>query len=755
MFEFLFKYPVTVYQKGEIVLLGRWPVWALFVVLLLVSAGLGYLLWRRRGQLAPGLFGLRPAAVWLFQVSTAALLLLLLWHPAISVATLRPQQNVVAVLMDDSRSMSIPDAGGTRVARARATLDAGLLADLQKKFQVRLYSMGQVLERVEKSDQVSGVAPVTRINDALKQVASEAASLPIGAVVLMSDGAENSGGIDRETIAEIRRYRIPVHTVGVGRTAPERDIEITDAVVPARTLADSRISAQVTLRQYGYQNRKVKLAIADGAKTLASQEVTLKGNGEPQTESILFNAGIAGARTLSITVDKLDGEENQNNNSVMRLVNVEAMKPRVLYVEGDPRWELKFVRRAVEDDRSLQLVSMLRTTQNKIYRQGLDPNDPKELEQGFPPTAEELFRYQGLIIGDVEASYFTPAQQELIRQFVDKRGGGLLFMGGRDALSDGGYASSPLADLVPVRLPDRKGTFHRDPARAVLTAAGKDSLITRLIENPERNAERWNKMPLLADYQEVGEPKPAALVLAESEAAGRGRFPLLVTQNYGLGRTALFATGGSWKWKMLQEHTDTTHQTFWQQFLRYLAADSARAVSLTTPRQVLSDEKRVTFRAQARDKAFNPVADARLEAHVMGPDNLSANLELTPSQTEPGQYEGEYTADKPGSYLVELAATRGNEMIGHDVLTFRREDGVAENFHTEQNRELLQRLSEETGGQYHTPENAAKLKDEVSYSEAGITTREMRDLWDMPAVFFLLIVLRAGEWLVRRRWGAV
>jgi uncharacterized membrane protein len=483
--------------------------------------------------------------------------------------------------------------------------------------------------------------------------------------------------------------------------------------------------------------------------------MTLKAPGEPQTETVLFNAGIAGARALTITVDTLEGEENKSNNSVTRLINVEALKPRILYIEGDPRWEMKFIRRATDEDRTLQLVSMLRTTQNKIYRQGLDPNDPKELEQGFPAAAEDLFRYQGLILGNVDASYFTPAQQELIRRFVDRRGGGLLFLGGRDALADGGYASSPLADLVPLALPERKGTFHRDPAKASLTNAGRDSLLCRLVEQPDKNLERWRALPALADYQELGEAKPAALVLAEGETSTGRRFPLLAIQNYGLGRTAVFATGGSWKWKMLQEHTDTTHQVFWQQLLRYLAADAARQVSVSTPKQVLSDEGAIALRVAVRDKAFAPLPDAKVAVHIMGPEGLSDAVELAPSAAEPGVYEGSYTAEKPGAYLMEVAATRGNELVGSDVLTVRRENGVAENFRSGQNRELLRKLAEETGGRYFTPENAAKLADEVSYSEAGISIRQMRDLWDMPAVFLLLVLLRGAEWLLRRRWGAV
>ena len=127
-------------------------------------------------------------------------------------------------------------------------------------------------------------------------------------------------------------------------------------------------------------------------------------------------------------MDPVGGEENQLNNKITRVVNVEARKPRILYIQGEPVWEYKFIRRAIEDypDIGIELPSMLRTTQNKIYRQGI--KDPKELEDGFPAKPEELFAYQGLIIGGVEASYFTAPQQQAIHDFVDRRGGGLLFI---------------------------------------------------------------------------------------------------------------------------------------------------------------------------------------------------------------------------------------------------------------------------------------------------------------------------------------
>ena len=141
----------------------------------------------------------------------------------------------------------------------------------------------------------------------------------------------------------------------------------------------------------------------------------------------------------------MPGEENRLNNAVTRLVNVVSDKKRVLYIEGEPRWEYKFIRRAEDDDKLVQIASMLRTTENKIYRQGID--DPKELADGFPTNSDDLFSYQAIIIGSVEAGYFTPVQKDLIRQFVDRRGGGLLLLGGRFSLADGGWGGSEPADL--------------------------------------------------------------------------------------------------------------------------------------------------------------------------------------------------------------------------------------------------------------------------------------------------------------------
>ena len=753
MFELLFKYPQAVFSRGTFVLVGGWPLWLLGLAILVAAAGLGYLVWNRAGS--GRVAGVRSVAVWLLQALLAALLLLMLWHPALSVATLRPQQNIVAVVVDDSASMAQPDEAGGATRRAAATnvLNSGLLNALKDKFQVRLYRLGDHLDRFDKVEQLTSSIPATHIGEGLKQVIADAASLPIGAVVLASDGADNNGGVDLETISEIRRQRIPIHTIGFGKEQATRDIEVTDVQVPPRALPDSRLSAIVTFHQSGYAGQKAKLTVKTGAKILAQQMVTLKKDGVAQSETLLFNAGTAGVKSVETSIDPLPGEESAKNNLVTRLVNVDARKPRILYLEGEPRWEFKFLRRAVEDDRTIDLVTILRTTQNKIYRQGIA--NPDELKDGFPTKVEELFAFDGIILGSVDAPYLTPGQQTLIKDFVDRRGGGLLFLGGKDALSDGGWKQSSDVELLPTILPDRKDTFVRVGATVELTAPGRDSLITRLEEDPAKNVERWQKLPYVMNFQDVGQPKPGAVVLVDAKPTTGGRVPLLITQNFGRGRTAIFATGGSWRWQMLQPLADKSHEMFYQQLLRWLVSDTPRKVTTSTPKTLISDDSHVSLRAEIRDRTYLPASDAKAEAHILGPDGIAEAVEMRPDPIESGVYTADWTTPKAGSYLVEVVASRGTEELGRDTMTFRREDGVAENFHIQQNRELLEKLSSETGGRYYTPQDAAKLGKDISYSEAGITVRETRDLWDMPIIFLALLGLRAAEWLLRRKWGVI
>jgi hypothetical protein len=189
--------------------------------------------------------------------------------------------------------------------------------------------------------------------------------------------------------------------------------------------------------------------------------------------------------------------------------------------------------------------------------------------------------------------------------------------------------------------------------------------------------------------------------------------------------------------------------------MRWMVTETPGEVQSSTPHQVLSDDTHVPLRVSVRDKNYETVSGATVQSSIARPDGGADTVELRPDPLEPGTYTGEYTADKPGTYVAVTTAKQDKTDFGQDAVTFRREDGVAENFGAAQNKDLLEKLANDTGGNYYTPSNARRLTGEVAVSEAGINAHDNLDLWDMPALFLLVILIRGGEWLLRRKWGVV
>jgi hypothetical protein len=286
--------------------------------------------------------------------------------------------------------------------------------------------------------------------------------------------------------------------------------------------------------------------------------------------------------------------------------------------------------------------------------------------------------------------------------------------------------------------------------------------VVRLVDDPAKNVDRWKKLTYMNDYQDPGTPKAGATVLAEMKT-GQRKMPLLITQNYGRGRTALMATSGTWRWQMSEALGDPAHDLFWQQLLRWLVGDTPGRVVAASSAETLTDDGRIRLTASVRGQDYMPAADAKVEAHVIGPEGLAATLEMRPAGDVPGNYVVDWNAEKSGAYLAEVTAEGGgttgtgaaSKEMSRDVVAFQRTDGVAENFHTEQNREMLEKLSTATGGKYWKSDELSKLPQEISYSEAGISVRDTKELWNMPIVFLVLLALVVTEWMLRRKWGVV
>jgi uncharacterized membrane protein len=421
-------------------------------------------------------------------------------------------------------------------------------------------------------------------------------------------------------------------------------------------------------------------------------------------------------------------------------------------VEGEPRWEYKFLRRAiVDEDSPIRLATLLRMTPNKFYRQGLISGD--ELEDGFPTDEEELFAYDAIIIGSLEAAALTEAQQEMLKEFVSRRGGTLLMLGAERGLTDGGWGATPVGDVLPAYLPIvTEPTFFREPFKARLPA-GVDSMITRLAASDEENDILWDGMPELPHFQIIDpdELKPGAEVLLEAESNGE-IWPMLIRHRYGQGSAYILA-GGTWRWQMLLESSDQRHETFWRQLAQALTASAPRPVTLTSERVFYGDQASISFRADVRDPAYQPAAGATVNLVVDQPGGGRQDYAMQAVPGLPGRYELTVDADLSGIYRFEANAGLAGEPLGGARLAVRREDGVSEYFQAQQNRTLLERIAAATQGQYFALADADKIAEAVQFSPAGIVERRLFDLWNMPILFLLLLLFKGSEWVLRLYWG--
>lgn len=744
MFELLFTHPLWAYRTGTFAFASAWPLWLLMALALPAALLIAGSLWRRR---AIGWPLLLPVGV--LQSVLAALVLCLLWRPVLNVERVRDRENVLAVAIDASASMAYGEADRSRLQEVAAALQKGTLAKLEDTFEVRLFSFAQTITPLDALNAMPAPGPQTRIGDSLVQVLQSAGSIPLAGVVLFSDGAENGGSLTEERLAEIASYGVPIHTVGIGREQAVNDLELERLDVAATAPASSTINAQVGIRHQG--TSATRLRVYDRDTLIAARDIQLPSDASATNLTIDLPAGEPGTHQLRFVLDPLESERNTVNNSRTRVVDVPAGRRNILYVEGEPRWEYKFLRRAAERDRALRVASVVRTTPHKYYRQGVD--SAAELSEGFPVSAAELFAYDAIVIGSYEAANLRPEQHRLLKEFVDQRGGSVLMLAGRHGLAAGGWQNAAIAQTLPAQLAGRQvASLVQRAVRAQPTRYGVQSPILRFDADVKRNAERWKNLPVLADYQALGRLKPGAIVLLEG-AADRTRSPLLLWQHYGRGATFVLATASTLRWQMQLPPEDESHEIFWRQLLHAIAAAAPARVSIEPERIAYDDERNVRLVAELRNERFEHINEAHVELRVAPEREPSFVRPMQPSGQGDGRYVASVEAAAAGLYRIEMTARAGEREVGNAITHVLRNDGVAEHFETHQHRAVLERLAAMTGGRYWPLEDLDGLAAAIPYSKAGVIERQTLDLWNLPIVFLALLALKLGEWLLRLRWG--
>lgn len=746
----MFTHPLWAWRTGTFAFASGWPRWMLAAALLAGIAIIAATLMRHRAIGARKLI-----TIGLLQTAMLALLLCMLWRPVLHVERVRDRENVLAVALDTSGSMAYDDEAGrdgeprSRLQRAADALRSGALDAMQKSFEVRLFNFSSRAESLSALEAIPPPGTQTRIGDALIQLLQTAGSVPLAGIVLVTDGGENGETLSEEQLAAIASFGVPVHAVGVGAEQIPGDLELDQVRVPQLAPAGSTVTASIRVRHDAAATSRLR--IYDGEKLLAARELTLPSTAPFSTHSVEFPAGDPGTHDLRFTLDGLEGEVDLVNNSRSHVLNVPAARRRILYVEGEPRWEYKFVRRALEPERSLRLTSAVRTTPNKYLRQGVSSG--AELPDGFPTDMAELFSYDAVIIGSFDAANLSTQQHQMLREFVDRRGGSVLLLAGRNGLSAGGWDRTALAQTLPTHLPPRQPqSFVQRSGAARPTLYAAESAITRLDADTTRNADLWQSLPKLADFQTLGRLKPGAMVLLEA-AAERSAVPLLVWQRFGQGATYLLGTATTLRWQMSTEPSDRRHELFWRQLAHAIADGAAPRAMLTSERSVYDDERQVSLEAQLRNSRFEPIDGAQVELLVAPERDVPFSVVMPAAQSGEGRYAASFDAPATGLYRIDMTARTPDGEVATATTYVRRNDGLLEHYGVRQNRSVLERIANVTGGRYWPLADLDQLAAAIPYSKAGIIERQTLDLWNLPIVFLTLIALKLTEWLLRLKWG--
>lgn len=757
MFEFLLKYSPVVYSEGEI--LFRWlpslPVLIGVVVAVVVILWLVY----RKTTLA--LNRVLKVVLMALKVLAILLLCLMVFEPVISVSTVVPQKSSVLILADDSRSMSIRDAAQNRsrgdiVARLLATQTEGFLADLQNNFRLHIYKFNADVALMSGPEDLGARGPKTDLGRSLNFAAEMAEHGDVSGIILLTDGVDNGGDDPLEAAALLGSRNVPVYTVGVGSRILE-DIELAKVAANHSVVENAVVQVSALIKSGDARERTVELELREGNNILKRQTVALSGTA---TRAVVrFSPQKQGIARYTLTVPPGANEVITQNNTRTFLIDNRNRRARILYVEGYPRAEFKYLRRAVDGDPNIELVSLLRTGPEKFYRQGIQNRN--ELKDGYPKTRRDLFRYQAVIFGSMEADFFSPEELENTVAFVSERGGGFLMIGGSQAFSQGGYQHTPIARMLPVQLPQQEyqvrqwsATF-RDRFKLMLTPQGWQHPVLQLLPSEAENRRLWERLPELEGYNTLGRAKPGATVLAVHPLSEIDNAKIILAlQRFGKGRSMAFAASSSWLWQMSMPHTDMSHERFWRQVLRWLALSAPEPIELTLDKETYVPNEQVTLEADVRDSTYAPIEDATIRARITTPSGEVKEVSFQWSSNGKVAYVAAYHPEEQGLYRVDMSVydQQGN-FLGDAESAFFVEKSRLEFTNAHLQEPLLKRIAEITGGRYYHELEATRLPEEIATRESTYSKRVQYDLWDTPALFLLVIVILATEWYLRRNHG--
>ena len=419
----------------------------------------GLLAWAAYARASVRLTPAQRTGLTLLRATTLCLLVAALLRPVAVVPSDVVATRVVPLLIDTSRSMRLEDDNGTaRIDQARA-LGRQIVELLGPSYRVEWLTFGESLARMT-SDKVAATARRSDLTTALEETAERYRNERVAGIVVLSDGGDTSS----RRLEDGRLAGTKVFPVGVGTSAPLQDREVVNVTAGEPLLPDASIDLSVSAVSRGFGTEPVELRVSANGRPVEIRRVTPVADGAPIHEVFTVSPAADQPTVYTVDIPGGSGDRVAENNRRSVLVPPQAAKRKVLMVEGAPGFEHTFLKRALAADLGLDVDSVVRKGQNDDGRDTFfvqaGESRAAALSSGYPVTREALFQYDAIIFGNVEADFFTRDQLDLTARFVAERGGGLLVLGAR-SFERQGLTGTPLEEVLPVDLTDRRATMPR------------------------------------------------------------------------------------------------------------------------------------------------------------------------------------------------------------------------------------------------------------------------------------------------------
>lgn len=589
--------------------------------------------------------------------------------------------------------------------------------------------------------------PGTSIASSLEAVANSGGIPPAG-IVLLSDGIDSATSQRSEAVLrDLGAREIPVYTVPLGLPDPD-DVSINNIVMQEVAFSGDRVPVRVHLQSEGYEQRTARLSVLLNGRRVSSRVVRFEGG--LQFEEVDFRVDIyeKGAAQIDVVIEPFDDEVSITNNRITRSIRVVNEKVNVLYIEGNARWEFRYLRAILKRDPRINATFIASNVGPEVAR-----NSPEHIER-FPSKREEAFMYDLVILGDVDAAFFSDEELGLLEELIRDRGASLLMLCG-PMHSPGSYQGTPVQTMLPVRFdPDEKWAEVSESVYPVLTPEGRSSLVMTLENEDDLNDRIWSRMAPMDQLPPLLAAKPGATVLAVlSDSTERDQsYPLVAWQRYGTGKCMSIASDRLWR--LRYKTGDKYHWRVWSQCIQFMTLSRLmgehKRIRLETDRSSYFVGSQGRLYAHVLDDDFEPVVQSGFDVIVSGLDGAAARqqIKLQPDRSQPGLYEGYFTPPGPGRYRMEA---NENDRKVSSITEFQVSEIRQELTETDMRLENLQRIADLTGGATLGVRELPKLASLVNGEPLTTTVRSERPLWDHWLVILLLAGLLGAEWILRRR----